>query len=262
MSDALVLTEQCGGGIVRVVLNRPQVLNAVDAALRDALIRTLHALQADSGTRAVVLTGVGDRAFCAGQDLEEAAAFEIDDVDAWLTHQRAMLQALREFTKPAVAALNGVAAGAGFQIGLLCDLRVGYAELGIGQTEIRAGLASVIGSYLMTLHLGLSKNLELSLTGNLISGTQAQALGLINHLVPRAEVFTRALAAATELAARSPTAVRLTKERFRELTQAGFDAAIAAAIDAGRIAYASGEPQAQMREFLARRTAKRDSPLE
>lgn len=253
MSETPVLTARCGDGIVCVTLNRPRVLNAVDQALREALIGTLAALQADPGTRAIVVTGAGDRAFCAGQDLAEAAAFDVDDVAAWFKHQRAALQALRDFTKPAVAALNGVAAGAGFQIGLLCDIRVGHPNLRIGQSEIRAGLASVIGSYLMTLHLGLSKNLELSLTGNLVSGTEAHALGLINFLVPREEVVTRALAVAAELAAQAPNAMRLTKERFRDLTQAGFDAAIAAAVEAGKVAYASGEPQARMREFLAGR---------
>jgi len=256
MSQAAVLTERYDEGIVGVTLNRPHVLNAVDKALRDALIRTLAALQADPAVRAIIITGAGERAFCAGQDLEEAAAFGVDDVAAWFTHQRAALQAIRDFTKPAVSALNGVAAGAGFQIGLLCDIRVAHPDIRIGQSEIRAGLASVIGSHLMTLHFGLSKNLELSLTGNLISGHEAHALGVVNVLVPRDDVFTRARAIATDLAARPPNAVRLTKERFRDVTQAGFDAAIAAAIDAGKVAYASGEPQTQMRRFLARRTSK------
>jgi enoyl-CoA hydratase/carnithine racemase len=256
MSEPVVLTELYGDGIARVALNRPHALNAVNKALRDELIATLKALNAESSVRAIVISGAGERAFCSGQDLEEASAFGVNDVAAWLNHQRAAFQAIRDFTKPAVAALNGVAAGAGFQIGLLCDLRVGYPELKIGQPEIRAGLASVIGSYLMTLHLGLSKNIELSLTGNLISGAQAHALGLINHLVPREEVLAHALAVARELAAQAPNAVRLTKERFRDLTQAGFDAAIAAAIEANKIAYATGEPQAQMRKFLAQRQVK------
>jgi enoyl-CoA hydratase/carnithine racemase len=256
MNAPAVLTELHGNGIGRVILNRPHALNAVNGELRDQLISALQTLDAETDVRAIVVSGAGERAFCSGQDLEEAVSFDAEGVAGWLNHLRVAFQAIRDLRKPAVAAFNGVAAGAGFQIGLLCDLRVGYPELKIGQPEINAGLASVIGSYLMTLHLGLSKNLELSLTGNLISGNEAHALGLINYLVPRGEVLTKALAVAEALAAQAPNAVRLTKQRFRELTQSGFDAAIDAAIEANKIAYASGEPQAQMRKFLAQRAAK------
>lgn len=250
-----VLLVNLHDGIATLTLNRPEAMNAVNGALRDALIAELKSLNANAAVRAIVLGGAGGRAFSSGQDLEEASRFGVDEVAGWLNHQRAMFQTLREFDKPAVAAFNGVAAGAGFQLGLLCDLRVGCAEAKIGQPEIRAGLASIIGSYLMTLHLGLSKNLELSMTGDLIGGTEAHALGLINHLVPRDEVLPRAHDVARELAAQPPAAVRLTKRRFRELTQAGFDAAVDAAIEANKIAYASGEPQTQMRKFLAQRVA-------
>ena len=256
MTQEVLLTEIGDNGVMTVLFNRPAAMNAVNREMREALIATLDALNADPGTRAIVISGAGERAFCSGQDLEEASEFDSSGVAAWLNHQRAMFQSLRALDKPAVAAFNGVAAGAGFQIGLLCDLRVGYAEMKIGQPEIRAGLASVIGSYLMTLHLGLSKNLELSLTGNLITGAEAHALGLINYLVPKEEVTAKALKVATELAAQPAAAVRLTKARFRELTQAGFDASIDAAIAANQTAYASGEPQAQMRKFLAQRAAK------
>ena len=104
------------------------------------------------------------------------------------TRQHAMYQAVRDLDKPCVVAWNGVAAGAGYQIGLCADLRVGYPELKLGQPEIKAGLASIVGSYLMTLHLGLSLNQQLSVTGELISGQRAYDVGLINYLVPREEV--------------------------------------------------------------------------
>jgi enoyl-CoA hydratase/carnithine racemase len=107
------------------------------------------------------------------------------------TRQHAMYQAVRDLDKPCIAALAGVAAGAGFQIALCCDLRIGYPELKIGQPEIRAGLASIVGSYLMTLHVGLAHNVELSLAAKLLSGTRAYELGLVNELVSR-EKFSSA----------------------------------------------------------------------
>jgi len=238
-----------------VSLNRPESLNAVNVEMRQALIETLARLNADTKVKAVVIKGAGERAFCSGQDLNETARYTVDDVDEWLTRQHAMYQAVRDLDKACVAAWNGVATGAGYQIGLCSDLRVGYPELKLGQPEIRAGLASIVGSYLMTLHLGLSQNVQMSLTGELIGGQRAYELGLINHLVPREQVLDRALAAAAELSKLGPTATRLTKQRFRQLTQPGFDAALTAAKAAQREAYLSGEPQEAMRRFFEKRKA-------
>jgi enoyl-CoA hydratase/carnithine racemase len=151
---------------------------------------------------------------------------------------------------PCIAAWNGVAAGAGFQIGLCCDLRVGFPDLKLGQPEIRAGLASIVGSYLMTLHLGLSQNVQMSLTGELISGQRAYELGLVNYLVSRDQVLEKSLALVADIAKLGPTAVRLTKQQFRQQTQAGFDNALEAAKKAQRETYLSGEPQEAMRKFL------------
>jgi enoyl-CoA hydratase/carnithine racemase len=239
-----------------VTLNRPESLNAVNVEMREALIVGLSDLNRDASVQAVVITGSGERAFCSGQDLNETARYTIDDVDQWLTRQHAMYQAVRDLDKPCIAAWNGVATGAGYQIGLCSDLRVGFPEMKLGQPEIRAGLASIVGSFLMTLHLGQSQNVQMSLTGALISGERAFELGLVNHLVPREQVLEKSLAVASELGNLGPTAIRLTKQRFRELSQPGFDAALQAAKKAQRDAYLSGEPQAAMRRFFETRKAK------
>ena len=239
-----------------VTLDRPDSLNAVNRALREALIATLAQADADDAVRAVVITGAGDRAFCSGQDLAETVAYTIDDVDDWLTRQHAMYQALRDLDKPCVVAWNGVAAGAGYQIGLCADLRVGYPELKLGQPEIRAGLASIVGSYLMSLQLPLSLNQQLSITGDLITGQRGYEIGLVNYLVPREQVLPKAIEVAGELARLGATALRLTKKRFRELSQPGFDAALVAAKEIQREAYRSGEPQAAMKKFFDARGKK------
>ena len=167
-----------------IMLNRPDVLNALDMAMRETLITLLTELNGDDSVRAVVLTGVGNRAFCSGQDLDEISRYTANDIDSWLTRQHAMYAAVRDLDKPCIVAFNGVAAGA--------DSRSRCAPTArrpprneAGQPEIKAGLASIVGSYLMTMHLGLSKNIELSLTGELISGQVAHEIGILNHLVPR-----------------------------------------------------------------------------
>jgi len=246
---APVLVERRGTAAV-VTLNRPASLNSVDTSMREALIATLAQLNDDGDVRGIAITGAGERAFCSGQDLNEAAGYTVDDLDHWLTRQHAMYRAVRDIDKPCVAAWNGVAAGAGFQIGLCCDLRVGFPELKLGQPEIRIGLASIVGSYLMTLHLGLSQNVQMSLTGELTTGQRAYDLGLVNYLVPRDQVLAKSLALLAEIGKLGPTAIRLTKQRFRDQTQAGFDRALEAAKRAQREVYLSGEPQAAMRRFL------------
>ena len=240
--------------ILVLTLNRPEALNAVSTELRDAFIAACGRANADDSVRAVVLTGTG-RAFSAGQDLAEAAGYEAADVAGWLGHQQAFYQAARDLTKPCVAAINGIAAGAGFQVALCCDLRVASPETKLGQPEVRAGLASIVGSYLISLHCGLGRNVELSLTGALVTGERAQEMGLVTHLAPTEAVLDRAMALARELAALPPAAIRLTKRRFREATQPGFEAACAAGVQAQREAYARGEPQRMMRAFLAKRSA-------
>jgi enoyl-CoA hydratase/carnithine racemase len=240
------------GELALVRLNRPERLNAIDEAVRRELPAALGPLEAESSVRAIVLAGSGERGFCAGQDIEEAARFEAADVEDWFTRQHALFAAVRGLNKPSVAALHGVAAGAGYQLALYCDVRVGHPELRIGQPEVKTGLGSILGTSQMMWHVPLSVNAELSLTGDLISGERAHQLGLVNYLVDRADVLQKALDVARVLAARPSHAVRLTKERLRELTQAAFDDILVAAKAYQKRAYESGEPGRLMKEWKKR----------
>lgn len=247
-----ILTER-RDDVAIVTLHRPERMNAVNQALREQLSSALDALNRSDAVRAIVITGAGDRAFCAGQDLDEASAIEWQTLVPWLNAQRAMYQAVRDLDKPCVAAINGVAAGAGFQIALCTDWRIIAPETRIGQPEVKAGLASIVGSYLMTLHTGMTHNVQLSLSGDLITGRRAHEIGLVTELAEAAGVFPAALERARKLAQLPATAVRLSKQRFRAMTQAQFDEACVAGIRAQLECYAQGEPQQAMRRFLEAR---------
>ena len=239
--------------IAIVTLNRPDRLNAVDGTLRHALTDTLNHLGRDNTVRALVITGNGPRAFCAGQDLDEAATLPVERVAPWLTAQHAMYQSVRDLDKPCVAAINGVAAGAGFQIALCADWRVIAPGTRIGQPEVKAGLASVVGSYLMTHFTSLTHNIGLSLTGELVTGQRAYEMGLVSELVTADEVLATAMRRARAMAALPQTAMRVSKQRFRALTQPGFDDALTAAVRAQLECYTHGEARETMNQFLARR---------
>ena len=246
------VTTERAGEIAIVRLNRPERLNAINQDIRRELPPALAPLNADPLVRAVVLTAAGDRAFCAGQDLEEGAGYDIGDVDRWFTEMHSMYAAVRALDKPSVAALFGAVAGAGYQVGLYCDVRVAHPEARIGQPEVKTGLGSILGTSLMDWHLPFGINAELSLMGDLISGERAYQLGIVNHLVPRDEVFAKAMELARALGERPPHAIKITKERMRELTQPQFDDILVAALKYQRRAYESGEPQRLMRGLLQR----------
>jgi enoyl-CoA hydratase/carnithine racemase len=243
-----VLVERADGTAV-VRLNRPQRLNAINEDIRRELPPALAALNADPGVRALVLTGAGERAFSAGQDLQEAAGYGPGDVERWFTELHATYAAVRALDKPSVAAIVGAAAGAGYQLALHCDLRVAHPEAKIGQPEVKTGLASILGTSVMMWHLPFGVNAELSLLGDFISGERAAHLGLVNRLVPRGEVMETAIGLARALGARPPNALRLTKAHMRELTQAAFDDMLAAVRRYQRLAYESGEPQRLFKEL-------------
>ena len=239
-------------GVRLLTLDRPRARNAVNAAMRAEMAAALADAGTDAATAAVVITGAHP-AFCAGQDLAETQAFEVANAEPWVADLRRFLSAIRDLDKPCVAALNGVAAGAGMQIALLCDLRIGHGGVRIGQPEIKVGLASVIGVHLLSLTLGHAQTRDLALTGRLVEAEEALALGMLSRLVDEAAVLDEAIAAARALAAQPATAFRLSKQRLREMTQAGFDETFEAAARLQRAAYESGEPQKIMAEFLARR---------
>ncbi len=240
-----------------VTLNRPGVLNAWHAPMRVELAEALEAANAEEAVRAVVLTGAGDRAFSAGQDLSESKAFEGERAEAWIEEWRRLYGAIRGMRKPLIAALNGVAAGSAFQVALQCDIRVGHRGSQMGQPEINSGIASTLGPWLMKEMLGLSRTVELTLTGRMMDGEECHRIGLIHHLVEPHEVRAKAMDIAAELAAKPPVAMRLNKQRFAEMTQAGFEDALSAGSRIQREAYASGEPQRMMEAFFAERAARK-----
>ncbi|MFI7226088.1 enoyl-CoA hydratase/isomerase family protein [Nonomuraea angiospora] len=240
------------GPVAVITLNRPEKLNAWTAGMRERLIELLGEAGADPQVGAVVLTGAG-RAFCAGQDLGETAGIDPDDhaaSDAWIDGFDRLYRAVLDLDKPVVAAVNGVAAGSGFQFALLGDLRIGHAGTRMGQPEVLSGIPSITGIWAMWSVLGRAKTTEFALTGRLVYGAEAERLGLLTRLVAEHDVLAAAVAQAKELAALPSGAVALTKGRLRELERDALADSVAAAKKVHAAAYATGEPQREMARFL------------
>jgi enoyl-CoA hydratase/carnithine racemase len=249
-----VLSER-RGAVGFITLNRPEVLNAWNAAMRDQLTATLSAMEEDPEVRAVILTGAGDRAFGAGQDLNETKTFDAERAEQWIGEWERLYDRIRSLSKPIIAALNGVAAGSAFQVALLCDLRVGHPGVTMGQPEINSGIASTTGPWIMREIIGLAHTIDLTLTGRMMDAEECYRVGVLSRLVPKDKVMSEALALAELLASKPPVAMRLDRQRFREMTEEGFRDCLAAGIRIQREAYASGEPSRMMEQFLARKAA-------
>lgn len=245
------------GQIGIITLNRPQVMNAWHTAMREELVQAFDDMEANDAVRAVILTGAGDRAFGAGQDLNETKTFDPDRAESWMHEWERLYDRIRSLSKPIVGALNGVAAGSAFQVALLCDLRIGHPGVTMGQPEINSGIASVTGPWIMREILGLARTIDLTLTGRMMDADECYRIGVINQIVPQGEVMQAAMKLATELAQKPPVAMKLNRQRFREITQPGFDDAMAAGIRTQRAAYATGEPARMMEAFLAKRAARK-----
>jgi enoyl-CoA hydratase len=250
---SFILVERRGSAAI-ITLNRPEVLNAWHQPMREALKEALAAAEADPAVRAIVLTGAGERAFCAGQDLNETKTFDPARAGEWLGEWEALYDRIRALSKPLIAALNGVAAGSAFQVALLCDFRIAHPGVRMGQPEINAGIPSTTGPWIMREILGLARTIDLTLTGRMMDAAECERIGLFNRVVPRDAVLAEALRLAEELATKPPVAMRLDKQRFRQMTEAGFRDAIAAGIRIQQEAYATGEPARMMEAFFEKRS--------
>jgi len=251
-----VLSER-RGAVMLVTLNRPALFNAWHRPMREELTAALGVAERDKDVRAIVLTGAGDQAFSAGQDLNETMVFDPDRAVEWIVEWENLYDLIRSLSKPLIAALNGVAAGSAFQVALLCDFRIAHEGVTMGQPEINSGIASTTGPWIMREMLGIARTIDLTLTGRMMDAEECRAIGLVNRIVAKGEVLKASLELAEELAAKPPVAMRLDKQRFREMTEAGFRDCLEAGMRIQRESFATGEPARMMEAFFAERAAKK-----
>ena len=186
---AVLEVERCNGYAV-LTLNRPEAMNALSAELRTALARTVRELEADPDVRVLILIGAGDRAFTAGLDLKElgagasiADAVEVEDP----------VKSIEQFSGPVIGAINGVAITGGFELALACDVLVAADTARFADTHARVGIVPGWGlSQKLSRAIGIYRAKELSLTGNFLSAAQAADWGLVNRVVPAAELLPTA----------------------------------------------------------------------
>jgi enoyl-CoA hydratase len=197
-------------GAIRIVaVNRPDKLNALNAATLDALHVAFDAAAADPGVRVVVLTGTGPKAFVAGADIAEMNSLTpVQGRDFSLRGTR-MMRRVERMPKPVIAMVNGFALGGGLELAMCCHLRIAADSAKVGQPEINLGLIPGFGGTQRLLRLaGRAATLELCLTGAPIDAARALQLGIVNRVVPAADLEAETMKLAEQLANAAPLALR------------------------------------------------------
>jgi enoyl-CoA hydratase len=220
------------GAVALVTLNRPHVLNAMSTAMGVRLGEVMDEIAGEASIRAVVLTGAGERAFCAGGDLKERRGMTPEQ---WTRQHRVFERAhhrIRNLRRPIFAAVNGVAVGGGCEMAMSTDFIIAAEHARFGQPEVTLGIMpGAGGTQLLPRFLPRGLAFQLLMTGELISAAEAHRWGLVNRLCPAGELMDDAMRLAERIAANSPAAVEQAKRSARMGLELPLEAAIETEIE-------------------------------
>jgi enoyl-CoA hydratase len=248
---AQTLSVEREGGIARVTLDRPP-LNLLEPVTIKALRDAFRALAEDSTVRVAVLGGRG-RAFCAGMDVNVLASLDVGSAKALITGLHEAIHAVHGAPFPVVAAVNGHALGAGFELMLACDLRIAARGATFGLPEVRVGVPSVIEAALLAPMIGPGRAAELLLCGESVGAADAHAWGMVNRVVEPAELGGAVDAMVGKILAGAPAAIRLQKELMVRWRSTDLATAVEYGVNAFAVSYASPDAREGLRAFLEKR---------
>jgi enoyl-CoA hydratase len=253
MGDAELLVET-RGHVRLVTINRPERANALDPPAQRGLAEAFAAAGADPEIRAVVLTGAGERAFCAGMDMKarrESDAAGVAYRGPMSTVERFFLEVIFETTKPTIAALNGAAVAGGFETALACDIRIAEEHVQMGLPEAKRGMGALFATILLPQVIPRGLALELLYRGDYIDAAEAYRIGLVNRIVPKGRSLAAALELAEAIARNAPVTVRRMKETA--LKALGMPVAAAMRLNEGLSPYIAEDRIEGIRAFAEKR---------
>ncbi len=253
MSEALVtLTE--GAGVARLTLNRPKALNALNSELLGELERALDELAARDDLRAVLITGAGEKSFVAGADIAEMRDKTPEEARRFAAQALATFKRLENLPVPVVALVNGFCLGGGCELALACDWAVASDNALFGQPEVLLGVIPGFGgTQRLPRRIGPAMALDLITTGRKIDAREALRVGLVNRVVPQAELETLAEELTRQLGANGPQAIRAAKQAIHAGQDQPLDSALALETSLFALGFAGTEQREGMGAFLEKR---------
>lgn len=255
MSEPEVVLVEQRGRVALVTMNRPEKRNALDGQMRCAFLGVIDRLRRDADTRAIVITGAGDKAFIAGADISE---FEgRSPIDQYRVMKLpTVFDAVERCPKPVIAAVNGFCLGGGMELALACDIRLASANAKFGQPEVNLGIIpGGGGTQRLPRIIGLGRALRLILTGDMITADDALRLGLVEEVVPPEVLLDRAVAIGEQIASRSPVAVAAAKEATRAAMSLPLEEGLRLETALFQLCFSSEDKGEGVRAFLEKRAA-------
>lgn len=244
-------------GVAVVRLNRPERMNSLGGPMKaDLQAAILDLARHDDSVRSVIVTGVGDRAFCAGADIKERAATQMHPADYYVkqkaTHQ--LFRNIEEFEKPVIAAINGVALGGGLELALCCDIRIASTTARFGLPEGKLGVIPAAGGTQRLPRLvGVGMAKELIFTSEIIDAQRAHDIRLVNHVVEPEQLMTAAFELAARIARNAPLALRFAKQSINLGIEVGIEAGLEFERYAAAMVTDSEDRKEGMRSFVEKR---------
>lgn len=253
--ESVVLTE-IGRGIATITINRPEKLNALNAAVRSQFVATLARLEENADVRVAIVTGAGEKSFVAGSDISEFAGRTAVD-QFRVMRKYAVYSAAEAFAKPLIAAVNGFCLGGGCELALACDIRLASERARFGQPEVNLGiLPGGGGTQRLARLVGLGQTYKMVFTGEMIGAVEALRIGLVEEVVPPDRLMDRAHELAAAIAKKSPVALQLIKEAIRASARTSLDEGLRLETTLLGLAFSSADKEEGVRAFLEKREAK------
>ncbi len=236
-----------------ITINRPEKRNALNIQTREEGAAALEELREDSSVGVVIFTGAGDKAFVAGADIAEfAGRTAITQREVMLG--RSLFTAIDVFPKPVIAMVNGYCLGGGCELALACDLRIASETASFGQPEINLGIIpGGGGTQRLTRLVGEGKAMELILTGDIIDARTAFNLGLVNMVVPAADLEAKTMEIANRISEKSPVALRMAKEAVHAAARSNLDEGLRREVDLFALCFSSEDKDEGVKAFLEKR---------
>ena len=255
MPDNLTIFE-VSGGVALLTINRPDKLNALNRQVMAELDELFAEAETDPRIRGLILTGAGEKAFIAGADIAELARETPVEAHRHSVEGQRVLRRLERLGKPSIAAINGYALGGGLELALCCTMRVASPNARLGQPEIKLGiLPGYGGTQRLPRLVGRGRSLEMLLTGEPVDAAEAHRIGLVNHVVPQAELIPFCRALLGKIAANAPIAAGLIIEAVEVGLSAGLEEGLSFEASAFGVASATEDRREGTAAFLEKRKA-------
>ncbi len=249
---SLVLTSK-SDGICTITINRPDKLNAMNSDVARELIKTFEDIGHDDGTRVIILTGEGKKAFSAGADISYMSKISPDESVEYAKLGQLVTATVELVKQPTIAAINGFALGGGCELAMSCDIRIASDTAKLGQPEVTIGIPPGWGGTQRLMRIvGTAKAKELVYRGNMINADEAKEIGLVNHIVPSESLIPEATRIATEIANNSVMGVQMSKVAINKGRNADLDTGLGIELLAWRNCFTHPDREERMANFLNR----------